>query len=893
MRRGALVVSIILLVLLVAPLVTLNSAPTRHTEKSIVIQRTTPEKIIIRETKMTLPFEMKVLIEDKYGTYNLSDETLDDLVDALESKYGFTVNATSVDNITYNESTINQYWLIIIPNPQYGNLTLDQQKAIVKFVNETKGYVWAMGSSSYYKYHINVHTLNNISQPFGIEFLYDQVIDPTNNTGGTYGKYHPIAYVWAKNSLASDLSSGYTYKIKYYQTTTLNITNPNLNNTKLTMYKLAIGDDDTNTTSGKVQDGDILYSAMVITKSGGLLFLSGGTFVSDYDYYSSEYNNGEFAEKLIEYGLSRDLVLTRFEYPKEPAIAGRTLYINITIRNNANVNITNVHVGLEFSGALNLLNDSNIHNISLLEPGQEINVTFAFSVSGTSDVVMEAKAWSDDTNVVGYQKRVTFQTLGLILEASITPTYLVLGNFDHVKLTINVTNLAVNPNATNVNVSISLPEGVSTENDLFYHFDVIYNGTSQIVELNITANTTGKKIISISLESKDLGTASTEVEFGVYATPFIIYDQGHEQYYTADRLSKFVSLLREYGDVYINNGTLDTNLIGNASLIILPIPGVETHGSSDPSKWEVPKPLSSDEINDLIEYVNKGGKLIVMATWYRYILDPTLHGLNNVTSPFSIFFQDAEIVDDESNANKPYYPILMNLQKHPIASDVESVIAASSTIMTIAGDVEAILRGNPTSYAVANETNSYEYAPIGINGSAIVAIAAVETDQGGRLVAFGGASMLSDSWYENNSQLIKNTFDWIFGDTEKPTVTIDAVNITDSEGNVVGVNLTITAEDNLALKSLVVTINGTEKYRNEDLLTHRYVYTFTIEESGTYEVTVTVQDYAGLTAEETVVVKVPAPPPQPIPTWVYITAGAAAVVIVIVVAVYLLKKKKE
>jgi len=217
----------------------------------------------------------------------------------------------------------------------------------------------------------------------------------------------------------------------------------------------------------------------------------------------------------------------------------------------------------------------------------------------------------------------------------------------------------------------------------------------------------------------------------------------------------------------------------------------------------------------------------------------------------------------------------------------------------ITSDVQAVVRGNPTSYGVTSPTDSYENeTATGVNGTDLVAVAVKELNGGGLIVGFGGASSLSDRWYENNSLFIDNMAKWIFGDTEKPTVTIDAVNITDSEGNVVGVNLTITAEDNLALKSLVVTINGTEKYRNEDLLTHRYVYTFAIEENGTYEVTVTVQDYAGLTAEETIIVEVPAlitpppqPPPQPIPTWVYITVGA--VVIIIVVAVYLLKKKKE
>ena len=794
-----MVASIIFLALLIAPLAPLNSMSAEQADRNVTMRRTIPRKIVIGETGMTLPFEMRVLLDDKNAYYNQSKNYYDYLLDFLENKYGFTVNATSIHNISYTSENISTFWLVIVPNPSLGNLTIEQQRALIEFVNKSKGYAWILGDVYPYT---NKATLDNITLPFRVEILKTTVYDPTDNAG-SYNK--PYIYVWANNSVAQYVSGGGTYVVYTYKTSAVNFTDLTVNGTKYYLYPLAVGDNDTYTYGHAMEGSEVIYFAMVETPSHGYMLTSGSYgWITDYNFYDND--TYKFVEKLIEYGLSRDLTLTRFEYPSEPALAGQTLYINITVRNNANENITNIHVGLEFSGALNLLNDSNIYNISLLEPGQEINVTFAFSVTGTSDVVMEAKTWSDDTNVVGYQKRATFQTLGLILEASITPTYLVLGNFDHVKLTINVTNLAVNPNATNVNVSISLPEGVSTENDLFYHFDMIYNGTSQILELNITANTTGKKIISISLESENLGTASTEVGFSVYATPFIIYDQGHDQYYTADILSKFVSLLEEYGDVYINNGTLDKNLLGNATLLVIMHPEA---------------PFTADEIALIKDFLeNKSGKLIVSATWYKYF-EPYV---NNITADYGMLFQDAEIKDDEQNMGDPWNPKLYTLAKHPMCSDVEYFVAASSTYIVITSDVQAVVRGNPTSYGVTSPTDSYENeTATGVNGTDLVAVAVKELNGGGIIVGFGGASSLSDRWYENNSLFIDNMAKWIFGDTEKPTVTIDAVNITDSEGNVVGVNLTITAEDNLALKSLVVTINGTEKYRNEDLLTHRYV----------------------------------------------------------------------
>jgi len=886
MRKASLIASIIIFALLICPLAPLNSVNfASNINKVEALSTESPQRINILEYEMTVPFEMKVLLEDRYAHDYYDYDEYNYFFGDLETIYGLTINSTKRDGITFTFENISQYDFLIIPNPELGNLTVAEQQAIIRYLNETRGATFIMGHSNY-SAKLNIHTLNNITKPFGIEYLWGQVKDKTDYD---YRTYYPLAHNWTNTEIASTL--GDNYKVKMMGgTTSLNISNPAINGTWLYIYKLATGDDDTEFTP-EWNESKVIYFAWIDVIGYGTALVSGSTgFLADYYGYLTN-DNRDFALNVVEYMMSRDLALTRFEHPTGTVLAGQTIYVNLTVKNRADHNITNIHVGLEFSGALELLNDSNILDIAVLEPNQEINVTFELKVVGTSNVVMEAKAWSDEANVFGYQKRAEFTTLGLMVDAKVSPDYIVIENFDTVKLTVNVTNPRENPNATNVNVSIILPADVQTENDTFYHFGIIENGTSKIIEIYLTSNVAGLKTVNIELVSENLGTASAKVTFGVYAKPFIVFDQGHYQYFTAEVLSKFVALLKNYGDVYLNNGTLDRNLLGNTSLVILPIPGVETYGSGDPSSWTVPKPLTGEEIDALIDYINNGGKLIAIATWYRYILDGTLHGLNNVTSSFGIYFQDAEIVDDEDNAGKPYYPILRNLEKHPIASDVEFIIAASSTYILITGNAKAVVRGNPTSYGVTNESNTYDYHPTGVNGSDLIAVAAVETQNNGKIVAFGGGSMLGDYYFDNNSMLIENTIKWILGDTEAPTVTISTENITDAEGNVIGVNITIIAEDNLALRSIVVTVNESEKYRNDELLTHSFVYTFTVEGAGTYIISVSVEDHAGLVTSKEITVTIPKIEEAPTPTWIYIVIGVI-IIVIIIAAVYMLKKKQ-
>ncbi len=828
------------------------------------------------KSTMTVPYEMKVLIEDKYAYYSYSSGRLTYLVEFLQEDYGFTVTETSVTSISYNKNNISNYWLYILPNPRYGNLTATEREAVRYFVNNSRGYAWILGYSNYNSY-LNNYTLNNISEPFGIHFIWGSATDPDNNTGADW---RPLVYVWANTTPAQYLSENGTYVLHHWSPTAVDFPDLSLNGTWVTFYRLGIGDD--NTSVDSVATGpNVTYNAIAITESGGIMFASGcSAFISDYDFY--DYDNEKFIYRLVEYGLRRDLAITKLEAPTTDMLAGQTFYVNVTVINNADNSISNVHVGLEFSGAIELKNTSNIYNISSLNPSETADVSFEFVVTGTSEVYMEVKVWSDNSSVIGYQKRVEFNTRGLILSSNVEPEFIVLSDFNYTYLHVYIENPAENPIATDVNVSIMLPSELTTDNDTFYHFEQIINGTTEHLILIIEALEAGRYRINVSLISDNMGTAFTHTYVIVYSRPFILFDQGHGQYYDADRMTGFVDLLKQYGELYLNNDTITKDELGNASLIII----------TNPSEDDL---LSDAEIQLIKNYIDNGGKLIIMGTWFKYIAD-TAANLNNITMDYGIRFEVGEIADNISNYGEYYLPILYNLAKHPLCSDVDHVFTPGTTYLSLSRDAKAVVKGNPTSYGLENySTHS------GVDNGALVAVATVELDGGGKIVALGGGGILADSYYgtsvspiDDNMQFARNLLMWILGDTIPPTVTITCVNLDTS------VLVTVTVVDNLAIDNVNISDNDTIIKSETGITSHQYVYVFDITEAGIHVIRVIAIDYAGLAgfAEETVeVVSPPAtetttPTEKGVPMWLVGTAAAVAVGIVVIVMI-LLRKKKE
>ncbi|MEM2391134.1 MAG: hypothetical protein QW819_03900 [Candidatus Korarchaeota archaeon] len=997
MQRSNIMALMIVLVLLISPLVISGNKITEGTLKNILeiqgvqaniqgIQMKNPQINSlfiprIRTIELTLPFEMKVLLDDRYAYFNST--RLATFLGDLSTIYGFTIYDKR-NFTTYDRNNITNFWALIWPNPSDASFLPDAEKdAIMYFINESNGF--AMILADWYNY-LKYYILNNITRPFGIHILNASLRDPTNYIRYVY---FPIIHTWADNTVASGLGGGGTYIISTGGVSPGGGTGIELlegNTSWKTVWILATGDSDTYVYNPNkalirnqtvVYDGNIVVFALANTTSGGLLFVSGSVAAfseNRFCYPNASYNNRMFALNLIEYALSRDLALVNIEVP-ERISSGYVAYVNMTVRNNANRDISNVHVGLEIRGALELLNASNIYNISILHAGEEVRISFALKATGTSDVVMEAKAWSDDTSVVGYQRRYTFKTLGLILSAQVTPDelllderdnatllinitnpstdqainvnvsivlpegvytnndtfyhfdtinggasinltlilkvtttglkvievylvsenfgtayaeaqlsvkaltivanatfipdYLVMTKFDKVMLVVNVTNPSPTRTAENVNVSIILSEGIYTNNSTFYHFDVINCTTSIVLKLEVRATTTGQKIAKVNVTSGNFGTAYAEANLLV-CNVLIVYDEAHDYYFTASYLSKFVALLEKYGGVYVNRRPFDKNLLGNASLLIMMHPQA---------------PLSSEEITLVKNYLNNGGKIIIAATWYKYF-QPYV---NNITADYGIYFVDSEIMDNTYNiGGKPYYPILYNLARHPMCLGVQYVAAPSSAYMLITPDVTAIVRGNPTSYGVSDE------GPTGVNGSNLIAVATKRLSGGGIIVALGGASIVSDWIFENNSVFIENMIRWIF-DTENPNVTI-SVEYTYNGTYPIRAKITVSASDNIALKRILITINGTVIHKNETLLVPEYTYLFEIADNGTYVIRVVVMDWSDLTseAEETVTIilpPAPSPPPPPPPSLMPIVAIVVVCAILVVAAIAFLRFK--
>ena len=648
------------------------------------------------------------------------------------------------------------------------------RKEIIDYINKTKGVAMIMGDKDQY---INIYTLNNITMPFGVEFLYGNVTDDTNFD---YRRYYPIAHVWTNTTMAKKLSNNGTYQIKMGTSTSLNVSDPSLNGTKVWINVLAIGDNDTKF-NNTVWDGDVIYLIHIAPVKGkGGAIISGSTgFIRD-TYWYPKYNNRDFILRCINASLERDLVIISYDIPREGIVYGEIAYINMTIKNNEPYNITNVHAGIEFSGAVELLNASNYINISLLRHGETYNVTFALKAIGASTVTLELKAWSDNTSIVGYQRREAFETIQLLVEPSLNPEYIVLTDYDEAILTINVTNPSATQNATNVNITI-LPSptyGIIATTNItwYYNISVLENKSSKIVKWILKASEflRGDTVsIIINVTSSNFGNTTSRTKLLVFTEKFVIFDNYHTGYFNATRMSGLINMVNTIFDynLYLCNTTLDANLLGNATLLI--IPDIETN-------------FTESEFGLIGNYLDNGGGLLIMGSiqtnGYTYFPDWQMDAYNNITGKFGIQWNMGEAMDDTNNfMGKPWQ---INLTSNafgtgPIATSLlhgsNYMLYISGTFLNISDDAEVILHGNPgTTYAVDPDGND-----LNLSAEDIILMAGLYNETTGtKMIAIGSSKIFYDGWpyplnYENNI-LLRRTLQWFryYPDTTEPSVFI-------------------------------------------------------------------------------------------------------------------------
>lgn len=169
--------------------------------------------------------------------------------------------------------------------------------------------------------------------------------------------------------------------------------------------------------------------------------------------------------------------------------------------------------------------------------------------------------------------------------------------------------------------------------------------------------------------------------------------------------------------------------------------------------------LTPNEVAALQEYVENGGGLFIAGDWYKY---SNVESLNAVVEKYGIKFNADELMDDDVNSGRPYYPFVgIYNTAHPAMKFVPEAWKTyyNGQTLTISGEVTWLIKAYDTSYSVDANGNVVR----GKGTNPIVA-AAVEAGNG-RIVAYGSSKAISDSYYgkyiDSNWPFVKGVLLWL------------------------------------------------------------------------------------------------------------------------------------
>jgi hypothetical protein len=172
--------------------------------------------------------------------------------------------------------------------------------------------------------------------------------------------------------------------------------------------------------------------------------------------------------------------------------------------------------------------------------------------------------------------------------------------------------------------------------------------------------------------------------------------------------------------------------------------------------------ITEQEAQAVKEWVREGGGLLITGDWYRYVY---YKSLNRITEEFGIKFNPDELMDDDKNTGRSYFPLIGEFNfDHPATRflNEDSQLYYNGGTLDISGNAVWIVRGYPTSYAVDSSGKVTKE-----KGSKPVVAAAVEVENG-RIVAYGSSKSLSDDYYgkyiESNWPFLKGVLLWLAGE---------------------------------------------------------------------------------------------------------------------------------
>ncbi len=172
--------------------------------------------------------------------------------------------------------------------------------------------------------------------------------------------------------------------------------------------------------------------------------------------------------------------------------------------------------------------------------------------------------------------------------------------------------------------------------------------------------------------------------------------------------------------------------------------------------------ISQSEAGALINYVNKGGKLFLVTEWGGYSTK-WKNSFNKVGSAFGITSDYNQVSDPTDYFRYKFWPVIKNMQNHPITKGVNEFVLASATSLT----------ASPPATALAFTDQDATPA-----GRAV--LAATESGSGKVVAASGDSNFLNNKFlamYDNRT-LARNIFIWLAGGAEpaRATITITSPN---------------------------------------------------------------------------------------------------------------------
>ncbi|NJE31112.1 DNRLRE domain-containing protein [Thermococcus sp. 18S1] len=222
----------------------------------------------------------------------------------------------------------------------------------------------------------------------------------------------------------------------------------------------------------------------------------------------------------------------------------------------------------------------------------------------------------------------------------------------------------------------------------------------------------------------------------------VLIDAAHGQYYVNKvGVSYLVDKIEsELGwEVEINQLPLTYDLLKGYDVVIL----------TDPKD-----DFTSSEIESIKEYIENGGGLLITGEWYKYA---NVENFNKIVGDYGITFNPDELMDDDQNSGRPYYPFVGIYNKnHPVMKFVPDdwTMYYNGDTLTINGNAVWLIKGYDTSYSVDADGNV-----VRIPGTNPIIAAAVDLGDG-RIVAYGSSKALSDDYYQ---KYIKSSWPFIKG----------------------------------------------------------------------------------------------------------------------------------